>query len=135
MTFNIPAALGVGLVTSIIGGLTASKIGPGLSAELRETAAAYADAVQDGDMTRADGLLDGLPQESLFKTWAVRRGDWTEDQYVAARQVNEIALSRADGKGYMPQLVRSPMQMAEDEAVDNYRAKRHDDTLRQLRGG
>jgi EmrB/QacA subfamily drug resistance transporter len=65
MTFNIPAALGVGLVTSIIGTLTASKIGPGLSADLRDTAARYADAVQDGDMTRADGLLTSLPQESV----------------------------------------------------------------------
>lgn len=65
MTFNIPAALGVGLVTSIIGTLTASKIGPGLSADLRDTAARYAEAVQDGDMTRADGLLTSLPQESV----------------------------------------------------------------------
>lgn len=65
MTFNIPAALGVGLVTSIIGGLTVSKIGPGLSADLRETAARYADAVQDGDMGRADDVLAGLPQDSV----------------------------------------------------------------------
>lgn len=65
MTFNIPAALGVGLVTSIIGTLTASKIGPGLSEDLRDTAARYADAVQDGDMTRADGLLTSLPQASV----------------------------------------------------------------------
>lgn len=65
MTFNIPAALGVGLVTSIIGTLTASKVGPGLSADLRETATQYADAVQAGDMGRADGLLTGLPQESI----------------------------------------------------------------------
>ena len=65
MTFNIPAALGVGLVTSIIGTLTAKKVGPGLSAELRDTAAQYADAVQAGDMGRADGLLSGLPQDSV----------------------------------------------------------------------
>ena len=65
MTFNIPAALGVALVTSIIGTLTASKVGPGLSAELRDTAAQYADAVQAGDMGTADGLLSGLPQDSV----------------------------------------------------------------------
>lgn len=65
MTFNIPAALGVALVTSVIGTLTASKIGPGLSAELRDTASQYADAVQDGDMTRADAALAGLPQDSI----------------------------------------------------------------------
>jgi MFS family permease len=65
MTFNIPAALGVGLVTSIIGTLTASKIGPGISAELRDAASRYADAVQDGDMGRADAAVAGLPQESV----------------------------------------------------------------------
>jgi hypothetical protein len=67
MTFNIPAALGVALVTSVIGTLTASKVGPGLGlrTELREVAAEYAGAVQDGDMTRADGILAGLPQDSV----------------------------------------------------------------------
>jgi len=67
MTFNIPAALGVALVTSVIGTLTASQVGPGLGlrTELREVAAEYAGAVQDGDMTRADGILAGLPQDSV----------------------------------------------------------------------
>ncbi len=67
MTFNIPAALGVALVTSVIGTLTASKVGSGLDArpELQDVAAAYADAVQDGDMTRADAALAGLPQDSI----------------------------------------------------------------------
>jgi len=65
MTFNIPAALGVGLVTSIIGTLTATRVGPGVSAELRDTASAYADAIQDGDMGRADTALAGLPQDSI----------------------------------------------------------------------
>ena len=61
MTFNIPAALGVGLVTSIIGTLTASNVGPG-SAPNCELAAQYADAVQDGDMGQAEELQSGLPQ-------------------------------------------------------------------------
>ena len=67
MTFNIPAALGVGLVTSIIGTLTASKVGPGLGerTELRDLAAQYADAVQAGDMGRAADALAGLPQDSV----------------------------------------------------------------------
>ena len=55
----------MGLVTSIIGTLTASKVGPGLSADLRDTAARYADAVQDGDMGRAGASIAGLPQESI----------------------------------------------------------------------
>ena len=67
MTFNIPAALGVALVTSIIGTLTASKVAPGLGSrtELRDIAAQYADAVQDGNMAGADELLTGLPQDSV----------------------------------------------------------------------
>ena len=65
MTFNIPAALGVALVTSVIGTLTASKVGPGVSADLRDVAAQYADAVQDGDMGRADAALSGLSQDSI----------------------------------------------------------------------
>lgn len=67
MTFNIPAALGVGLVTSIIGGLTLSKVDSGLGdhSELRDTAAAYAKAVQDGDMAITDDAIAGLPQDSI----------------------------------------------------------------------
>lgn len=84
------------------------------------------------DSRRLIALLDGLPDESSFKTWAIRGGDWSDDQYVQARLVNETALSRADGKGYMPSMLKSPMQIAEDNAADEYRAKRHQDTLREL---
>jgi hypothetical protein len=86
------------------------------------------------DSRRLIALLDGLPDESAFKTWAVRGGDWSEDQYVNARLVNEMALSRADGKGYMPSMLKSPMQIAEEDSADEYRLKRHQDTLRELRG-
>ena len=86
------------------------------------------------DSRRFLALLDGLPDESLFKTWAVRKGDWSESQYVAARAVNEIALSRADGKGYMPELVRSPLQMADEQATSEYRRAKHSENLRQLEG-
>lgn len=86
------------------------------------------------DSRRLLNLLDGLPDESLFKTWAVRGGDWNESQYVQARLVNEVALSRADGKGYTPSMLKSPTQLADEETADQYRAQRHSDTLRQLRG-
>lgn len=90
----------------------------------------------DGRMgsRRLLNLLDGLPDESMFKTWGVRGGDWTEDQYVQARLVNETALSRADGKGYMPTLLKSPFEIAADQANDTYRRNRHDETLKMLRG-
>lgn len=87
------------------------------------------------DSRRLLTLLDGLPDESSFKTWAIRGGDWTADQYVQARLVNELALARADGKGYTPNLLKSPMQIAGDRAESDYRAKRHSENLKQLRGG
>jgi len=77
-------------------------------------------------------LIDGLPDESLFKTWAVRGGDWTQAQYITARLVNEVALSRADGKGYHPELIRSPTQMAAEQAEDEWRRRRHRENLNEL---
>lgn len=87
------------------------------------------------DSRRVLALLDGLPDESMFKTWAIRGGDWSEQQYIAARLVNEMALARADGKGYMPVLLKSPYQRAEDDAEDAWRREKHLDTLRELEGG
>lgn len=78
-------------------------------------------------------LLDGLPDESMFKTWAVRGGDWTEQQYIQARLINEVALSRADGKGYAPHMVKSPAQTATEEMERTHRSRRHDETLKELR--
>lgn len=86
------------------------------------------------DSRRLLTLLDGLPNESSFKLWAIRGGDWTEAEYIQARLVNELALSRADGKGYMPDLLRSPMQIAQDNSDDEYRNRRHQDALLELRG-
>lgn len=86
------------------------------------------------DSRRFLALVDGLPAESNFSRWAIRRGDWTEDQYITARGVNETALARADGKGYNPQLVKSPLQLDADAAEDAYRRRRHDETMRQLKG-
>lgn len=86
------------------------------------------------DSGRLLRLLDGLPDESLFKTWALRGGDWSNDQYTQARMINELALSRADGKGYMPNLMKSPMQIEAEDYADSYRDRRHDETLKQLQG-
>lgn len=80
-------------------------------------------------------LIDGLPDESLFKTWARRGGDWSQQQYYQARLINEVALSRADGKGYMPDLLRSPAQIAEEILTAEYRSRRHSETLQELKGG
>lgn len=89
-----------------------------------------------GHMTsrRLIALLDGLPEESMFKRWAVRGGDWSEAQYLQARLVNEVALSRADGKGYTPQLVKSPAQTAAADDDAEYRRHRHEQTLKELHG-
>lgn len=40
-------------------------------------------------------ILEKLPDESEFKTWAQRAGDWTEAMMIAAETHKEIALNRA----------------------------------------
>jgi MFS family permease len=66
MTFNIPAALGVALVTSVIGTVTATEITAGLGghAELGKLATSYAHAVQVGELSQANAILAALPSDS-----------------------------------------------------------------------
>ena len=47
------------------------------------------------------------------------------DQYVAARTANEIALSRADGRDYEPELVYSPAQKNAQNEREKFRRERH----------
>lgn len=79
-------------------------------------------------------ILDGLPDESSFKTWCYRGGDWTDDQKIKARTANELALARADGHGYMPDLVKSPAEIATEMAHLDWQKRRHDEVLAQLQG-
>lgn len=78
-------------------------------------------------------ILEFLPATSAFKT-ATRRGDWSDEQYLQARLVNEVALSRADNSGYMPELALSPLERHAEQAVDEFRTTKHKDTLAQLQG-
>jgi EmrB/QacA subfamily drug resistance transporter len=66
MSFNVPAALGVALVTSVIGTVTATNITARLGghAELDEVATSYAHAVQDGHVAQANSILAALPSDS-----------------------------------------------------------------------
>jgi hypothetical protein len=66
MSFNILAALGVALVTSVIGTITAATITAGLGghAELGELATSYAHAVQAGELSQASDMLAALPSDS-----------------------------------------------------------------------
>jgi len=64
MTFNIPAALGVGVVTSIIGTIEASRISGALKPDLQDAGTRYTDAVQSGDMALADDVLAAVPDGS-----------------------------------------------------------------------
>jgi sugar phosphate permease len=68
MVFFILAALSVAVVTSVIGVITATKTTAGLGgrAGLDESAASYAHAVRDGNLSRANEILAALPR------------DWTE---------------------------------------------------------
>lgn len=61
MTFNIPAALGVALVTSVIGTMTHAKVQSAIKdPALVDTAKQYASAIQNGDTTLADRLLNSV---------------------------------------------------------------------------
>lgn len=67
MTFNIPAALGVALVTSVTCTLTASGVGGGLGdrSELNDHATWYAQAGQEGSLAEADKILAELPPDAV----------------------------------------------------------------------
>ena len=79
-------------------------------------------------------LIDGLPDISLYKTWCERGGDWTDDQYVAARTANELALSRADGRGYKPELIQSPAQLQAEQEQQILSTRRRSQGLDELTG-
>ena len=65
MTFNIPAALGVAVVTSIIGTVSMSKVESTLSGTAYvDQATQYAQALQDGDSTGAASILASVPSDS-----------------------------------------------------------------------
>jgi hypothetical protein len=66
MSFNISVALGLALVTSVIGTVTTTKITAdvGNHAELDELATSYAQAVQDGHLSQASDMLATLPSDS-----------------------------------------------------------------------
>lgn len=62
MTFNIPAALGVALVTSVIGTISASRVETRTEGQsYSNDALAYVEAVEAGDANGAAGILANLP--------------------------------------------------------------------------
>ncbi len=63
MTFNIPAALGVAVVTSLVGSLTISRVSSGMAGnDAQDAAVAYSEAVELGDTSGAAAILDTLPE-------------------------------------------------------------------------
>lgn len=66
MTFNIPAALGIALATSVIGSLTTSNVANGLHErpELKELGNTYANDIQVGELRAADDILAGLTPDA-----------------------------------------------------------------------
>lgn len=61
MTFNIPAALGVALVTSIVGTVTTSRVLDQLAGQpFVQQAADYAQAVENGDQDAQQSILSAL---------------------------------------------------------------------------
>lgn len=64
MTFNIPAALGVAVVTSIIGTLSASKVRGAIDGQFEQQAVDYAAAIQSGDTAKAQEIAASLPADA-----------------------------------------------------------------------
>ena len=65
MTFNIPAALGVALVTSIVGTVTISRVQSDLADQpYAAQAAQYAEAVENGDSAGASSILSSLSSDA-----------------------------------------------------------------------
>ena len=63
MTFNIPAALGVALVTSIIGSLAVGNVRNAVDSSYEQQAVDYVAAVQGGDAAGAESIANSLPAE------------------------------------------------------------------------
>ncbi len=84
MTFNIPAALGVALVTSIIGTVSLNSVENEFAGQPYVTQATqYAEAMQDGDTSAADSILASLPADTATAI----------EQAVEAAQASSIAIS------------------------------------------
>lgn len=82
-------------------------------------------------------LIDGLPDESLYRRWRDRGGDWTVDQYQQARLIKETILARADGRGYQPDFpdwLDSPAEQAAVIEADIQRRRRQAQTRAELDG-
>lgn len=68
-----------------------------------------------------------------------RDGDWSESQYLAARQVNETMLLRADqaalhaGKRMDISLLQSPGQREEEDQLREKRDRARSDIMKQLK--
>lgn len=84
MTFNIPAALGVALVTSIIGTLSLSRVESAVSGTpYVDQATQYAQAMQGGDANGAADILKGVPSDVAS----------TIEAAVESAQASSIAIS------------------------------------------
>lgn len=81
----------------------------------------------------------GLPDESATKK-AMREGDWTEQQYMTARLINELAYFRADHAAVHANHkmridpIESPAQRAERRKEAEERRQMHSMLRAQLRG-
>lgn len=81
----------------------------------------------------------GLPDESATKK-AMREGDWTEQQYMTARLINELAYFRADHAAVHANHkmridpIESPAQRAERAKEARQRQQIHSMLRAQLRG-
>lgn len=83
-------------------------------------------------------FIEYVGDESKTKT-AMRRGDWTAEQYFTVRIINELMSLRADnaalaGQSMRPTLILSPAQMAEKDDEEQLRIDLHDMMIAQMSG-
>ena len=84
MTFNIPAALGTAVVTSIVGTVTLSKVGDVVAGQpYAEQALQFSEATELGDEATAQAVLASLPDGIAT----------TLQEIVVAAEASSIALS------------------------------------------
>lgn len=93
-----------------------------------------------GDMSsrRLLVLLEGLPEDSLFRT-AMRDGDWGLDAYVQAGILNELRLLRTDqaavnGHKMEVSFIESPAQIERRQEAEREREAQRAGILAQLYG-
>jgi len=96
MTFNVPAALGVAFVTSIMGARSLDKVGAALAGQpFLQQGLDYAQAVKDGNDVAAAAILRALPAESAMMVKSAMVSAQSETITMSMTVLGGVALAGA----------------------------------------